>query len=139
MVKRSIAATLLVAMIPQLTACTSWRVQPVSPARVISGARPRDVRVRLRHDSSTVVIPKARIDGDSIVGYWEPATFHFTPRRVAVPLADVEEVAVSRVDAGKTLFAVIVGAFVGALVVRIAVSAIEKGLKGLPGLGGPWL
>ncbi|MGA2383298.1 MAG: hypothetical protein ABSG61_07670 [Gemmatimonadales bacterium] len=129
--KRPVAAIVLIAMIPQLTACTSWRVQPVSPAQALSDTRPRDVRLRLRHDSSTVVIPKARFVGDSIVGYREPATFHFTPRRVSVPLADVQEVAVSRVDAGLTVVAVF-AAFV-------AVSIVARALESLPGLGGGFL
>ena len=132
---RPVSAILLVAMLPQLTACTSWRVQPVSPAQVISDTRPRDVQVRLRHDSSTVVIPKARIIGDSIVGYQEPATFHFTPRRIAVPLADVRDVAVRRVDAGLTMVAV----FTVFVVVSAVVSIISRALNGLPGLGGGFL
>jgi len=129
---RPVSAILLVAMLPQLTACTSWRVQPVSPAQVISDTRPRDVQVRLRHDSSTVVIPKARIIGDSIVGYQEPATFHFTPRRIAVPLADVRDVAVRRVDAGLTMVAV----FTVFVVVSAVVSIVGRALNNLPGLGG---
>lgn len=136
MLKRSIAAILLIAMIPQLTACTSWRVQPVTPAQALSDARPRDVRVRLRHDSGTVVIPKARIVGDSMVGVREPDVFSLKPRRIAVPLADVQEVAVSRLDPGRTMFAIIVGV----LVVRIALSAINSAFESLPGIGGGhWL
>jgi len=135
MLNRPIAAALLVTLLPQLTACTSWRVQSVSPAQAISEARPRDVRVRLRRDSSTVVIPKAQIVGDSIVGYREPATFHFTPRRVSVALADVQEVAVSRVDAGLTVAAV----FTAFVAVSAIVSVIARAVERLPGLGGGFL
>jgi hypothetical protein len=102
---RPIAAFVLAAMLPQLGACTSWRVQPLTPAQALRDSRPRDVRVRLRHDSSAVVIPEAQIIGDSIVGYKEPGTLRFTPQRIAVPLADVRDVAVRKVDAGRTVLA----------------------------------
>jgi len=123
--KRVIAGMLLITLLPQLTACTSWRVQPVSPAQALSDARPRDVRVRLRRDGSTVVIPQARLVGDSIIGYQEPATFHFTPRRVAVALSDVQGVAVRRADAGRTVLAVAAAAGLMGLIVWGVVAAVQ--------------
>lgn len=136
MLKRSIAVILLVAMLPQLTACTSWHVQPVSPAQALSGTRPRDVRVRLRHDKSTLVIKQAGIVGDSIVGYStrDRAASGGQIRRIAVALSDVEEVAVSEPSGGRSLLALGFVVVIGAVIA----TAVAIGSWHMGGTGGRW-
>jgi len=137
MVKRSIAAILVVTMMPQLTGCTVWRVQQVSPAQAIlqtaADSQPHDVRVRLRGDNGTLVIQKAGIVGDSIVGSLRQDSR--PPRRVAVALGDVQEVAVSEVSAGRSLLAL----GVAAVAVGVIAAAISIGSWHMGGVsGGRW-
>jgi hypothetical protein len=77
-----------------LTACTSWRVQPVSPEQLLNDQRPKAVRVQ-RADRSRVVLNRPQLVSDSLLG---------TARgqRTAVPLADITQIAVRRGNALKT-------------------------------------
>jgi len=88
---RYIAAVLLATY---LSACTSWRVQPVSPEQLLNDQHPKAVRVQ-RADRSRVVLNSPELVSDSLLG---------TARgqRAGVPLADITEIAVRRVDALKT-------------------------------------
>ena len=84
--------TLLV--VTTLTACTSWRVQPVSPEQLLNDERPKAVRVQ-RADRSRVVLNSPQLVSDSLLG-----TTH--GQRTAVPLADITQIAVRRGNALKT-------------------------------------
>ena len=85
-------STLLV--VTTLTACTSWRVQPVSPERLLNDESPKAVRVQ-RADSSRVVLNSPQLVSDSLLGTTRG-------QRTAVPLADITQIAVRRGDALKT-------------------------------------
>jgi hypothetical protein len=84
--------TLLV--VTTLTACTSWRVQPVSPEQLLNDERPKAVRVQ-RADHSRVVLNSPQLVSDSLLGTTRG-------QRTAVPLADITQIAVRRGDALKT-------------------------------------
>ena len=78
-----------------ISACTSWRVQPVSPAQLLDEERPERVRVQ-RSDRSRVVLNAPQLVPDSLVG---------TSRgeRTSLPLADIAQIEVRRGSTGKTI------------------------------------
>ncbi len=81
------------------TACTSWRLNALSPQAVVE-SHPRALMVT-RTDSSQVILNDPGLQGDSIVG--------ITPRqtRTGVPLDSVATTHTRRTSAVKTVFAVI--------------------------------
>lgn len=112
----AMAGTLLVAT--TLTACTSWRVQPVSPEQLLIDQRPKAVRVQ-RADRSRVVLNAPQLVPDSLLGTTRG-------QRTAVPLADITQVAVRRVNALKTgglIFGILATTF--AVIVVAIVSSDE--------------
>ena len=84
--------TLLV--VTTLTACTSWRVQSVSPEQLLIDERPNVVRVQ-RADRSRVVLNSPKLVSDSLLGTTRG-------QRTAVPLADITQIALRRGNALKT-------------------------------------
>ena len=90
--RSAMLSTLLV--VTTLTACTSWRVQPVSPERLLNDERPKAVRVQ-RADSSRVVLNSPQLVSDSLLGTTRG-------QRTAVPLADITQIAVRRGNGLKT-------------------------------------
>jgi len=82
----------------QLSACTSWRVETLSPADVINQRAPDAVRVQ-RADGRREVWYQPQIHGDTLVGFWN--TYGKTPDRAAA-LADLRGISTSHVSAGKT-------------------------------------
>jgi hypothetical protein len=84
-------STLLV--VTTLTACTSWRVQPVGPEQLLNDERPNAVRVQ-RADQSRVVLNSPQLVSDSLLGTTRG-------QRTAVPLADITQIAVRRGNALK--------------------------------------
>jgi hypothetical protein len=90
-----------------LTACSSWRVQPVAPAELIGQQHPDQVRLR-RHDGRQVVVKQPLVRSDSVIAQ--------VPRdSTAVPLSDVSAIAVRRFDWLKTtgLVVLVTGATLG--------------------------
>jgi hypothetical protein len=81
-------------VVTTLTACTSWRVQPVSPEQLLDDERPKAVRVQ-RADRSRVVLNSPQLVPDSLLGTTRG-------QRTAVPLADITQIAVRRGNALKT-------------------------------------
>jgi len=129
MLKRPVAGILLVTLIPQLTACTTWAVQRVPAAQAIMDARSRDARVRLRYDHRTVVVQKAGIVGDSVVAYlWAHSGPADRPPRVSAALADLREVAVAEPSELKTLL--LVGTVIGGLYALGAIAAHNMSFGG---------
>ncbi len=59
--RRLIAGSLLLA-----GGCSSWRVQPVSPAQLVAERHPSQVRVQ-RQDGTRVVLRQPAVRGDSLV------------------------------------------------------------------------
>ena len=92
------AAIALLAFLPTLAGCASWRLETQGAAEVIALKHPDKIRVQGPHLSRTVLY-QPTVQGDSLVEGQRGNAGH--PGR-AVALADVSSVATSRVDAGKT-------------------------------------
>jgi hypothetical protein len=97
-----------------LQGCTAWRSGPVEPAMFAAGKPPSEVRVTLV-GGRRITLRSPALAGDSLVGieYTAPQPNH-PPARVALPLAEVNEVAVKHTAAGRTTF-LILGVGVGFL------------------------
>lgn len=119
--RRAAGATLLLV---HLFGCTSWKTRPEGPGPVLA-ERPQEVMRVTLADGRREELQAPRIEGDSLIGMKHQSR----PLRVAYALSDVSEVAVLRVNAGKTVLAFGVGVTV--LVVVLAALAYEPG-----GLGG---
>ena len=101
-------AVLLLFLLLNLTACSSWQsIGPVSPSRFIELDQPERVRVYMR-DGRQVELERPAVDGDELVA----------PGDFSMPLADVLALDVRRFDAARTIVRVGLGALgaLGALI-----------------------
>jgi hypothetical protein len=73
-----------------LTACTSWRVQRLSPEQVLTAEQPTAIQV-MRSDGTRVVLTQPEVSGDSLVGLTERG-------RLSIPLTDIASVALLKWD-----------------------------------------
>ena len=99
-----------------LQGCTAWRSRPNELSRLGSAKSPKVLRVTLA-SGRQVVLRWPGLEGDSLIGTesssgWGPNSSW----RVALPLADVREVAVRQVAAGRTTLLVL-GVGIGSLLV----------------------
>ena len=99
------------ALLGQLNACTSWRVQSVTPEQLFARETPKQVRVQ-RSDATRMVLKRPQLVGDSLVGRTSGGT-------AAVYVRDVSEIAVRRPDALKT-----VGLVIGILATPFVIIAV---------------
>jgi hypothetical protein len=107
-------AIALVALCQSLTGCASWRLETQGAAEVIALKHPDRIRVQGPRLSREVLY-WPEVHGDSLTGRQERNTS--SPNRT-VPLADVESVATSRVDASKTAgLGIMAAAGIAALIV----------------------
>ena len=111
----AVLGTLLVAT--TLTACTSWRVQPVTPEQLLNDERPKAVRVQ-RADRSRVVLNSPQLGPDSLLGTTRG-------QRTGVPLADITQIAVRRGNALKTT-----GLILGILATPVVLLAVVCASEG---------
>jgi hypothetical protein len=117
---RGIAAGLGLCLLPApLLQCTSWRVQGIAPAALITEQHPGKVRIR-RADSTVIVLDQPRIEGDSIIG-----------RKGAVAVADATAIGVRKFDTLKTL-GLVLAIPVAAAIVCAATECLDLGLDSLP-------
>src|ERR1700694_1499675 len=93
--KRFIA---IVLMAGQLSSCTSWRLETLSPADVIRTERPTALRVE-RQDGHREVLYQPQVQGDSLLG--RRAQDDKMSNR-ALALMDVKQVATRHVNPGRT-------------------------------------
>lgn len=108
--QRSVAVILLSG---QLSGCTGWRAEPLSPADVVEGQKPSELRVQ-RGDGRREVLYQPQVRGDSLLGRRDRSATQ--PDR-ALALTDVTEVATRHIDEGRTVALVLgVGAIVGVIV-----------------------
>ena len=85
-------AVLLLFLLLNLTACSSWQsIGPVSPGRFIELDQPERVRVDMR-GGDQVELERPAVDGDELVA-----------SGVSVPLADILRLQVRRFDAARTI------------------------------------
>jgi hypothetical protein len=109
-------AITIVLMAGQLSACTTWRLETLSPADVIRTERPTALRVE-RQDGHREVLYQPQVQGDSLMG--RRAEDDKMSNR-ALALMDVKHVATRHVNPGRTAgFVIGTGLFI-ALVVAAA-------------------
>jgi hypothetical protein len=84
-----------VILLGQLNACTSWRVQSVTPEQLFARETPKEVRVQ-HLDEKQLVLKKPQLVGDSLVGKTDGTA-------AAAYLQDISEIAVRRPNMLKTL------------------------------------
>jgi hypothetical protein len=77
-----------------LGACHTWRVQPVPPAQLLSGASPSQVRLTL-HDGRRVVIRQPVLHSDSVASGADD-----TP---PLAVAEIDSIALRKGDPAKTM------------------------------------
>ena len=107
---RLIGVTLV--LLGQLNACTSWRVQSVTPGQLFARGTPKEVRVQ-RPDATRMVLKRPQLVGDSLFGRTDGKT-------AAVYVRDVSEIAVRRPNALKT-----VGLIVGIVAIPVALIGLK--------------
>ncbi|MBV24704.1 MAG: hypothetical protein CME12_01115 [Gemmatimonadetes bacterium] len=101
-------AVLLLFLLLNLTACSSWQnIGPVSPGRFIELDQPERVRVYMR-GGDQVELERPAVDGDELVA----------PGGFSMPLADVLMLEVQRFDVARTILRV-GGAVTAAFVVYV--------------------
>jgi len=107
MTRHRARAVLMLFLLLNLTACSSWQsIGPVSPSRFIELDQPERVRVTMQ-DGTQMELDRPVVDGDELVA----------PGDFSMPLADVLMLEVQRFDAARTIVRVGLGALgaVGAL------------------------
>lgn len=101
--RSSPARLLAIALLGALaSACTTWQTQSAAPDQVLAGKTPDRIRVT-RPDGSTTELVRPLIAGDTLLGSWPGSTLTDSTGRIAIPLSDVQSVAVQRVSAGRTV------------------------------------
>jgi hypothetical protein len=112
---------LVVVLLLLTGACTSWHVETMPPAELVAERKPEQVRIRLV-DRQRFVLRMPTIRGDSLVGGQDGGA-----RSVA--FAEIDEIAVRRVDALKTTGAVVLvaGVAFGTLFVAYIIACATSG------------
>jgi hypothetical protein len=100
------------------SACTTWEIQPASPAQVVS-RKPGQVRITHAGGGRTIMAGP-RVVGDSLLGVATDSQTAQGPRRLSAALSDVRSVEVQRVDGGKTALMVAGVGLAGLLFIGIA-------------------
>jgi hypothetical protein len=120
---RVIAAVLLLAYLP---ACSSWRVEKVSPQALIEAKHPAQVRVS-RPDGTKQVLHQPSIAGDTLRG---------SVQEPAIALGEVQTVETRHGDTGKSLLLVggiFIGAMLAGAIVCAASDCLDLGFGGYSG------
>ena len=120
--KRPVAAVLVVL---QLSGCTSWNVETLPPAELISQKHPDRLRVE-QLDGKRVMIYGPEVQGDSLRG--RPSASSKGSR--AVTLASVSSVSTWHFSAGKTLGLTLGVVAVAAAAALIALASWDGPLGG---------
>ena len=96
MTRYRLRAVLLLFLLLNLTACSSWQsIGPVSPSQFIELDQPERVRVYMR-GGDQVELERPAVDGDELVA----------PGGFSMPLADVLALEVRRFDVARTFLRV---------------------------------
>ena len=113
-----IAGVLLLANVG--AACTSWRVQSVTPQELLAREHPSSIQVRER-GGAVFVLTAPRVTGDSLTGYSKRV-----PR--TIPMAAVDQLALRKRDGGKTAGLIALLVALPAVALLAAAKSIESGL-----------
>ncbi len=120
MIRRLLSILLLACYV---SACSTWRVQPVTPQRLLAEKRPPVIWVT-RSAGGGVLLETPFIRNDSLVG-WERSKL----RNVGIPLAEVARIEIREHDSEKTVYLVLgIVAGVGLLVVLGIYAIVESDL-----------
>ena len=125
-VSRGLAVIL---MSGQVSGCTGWRVEALSPADVVERQQPSEVRVQ-HADGRREVLYEPEVRGDSLLGRRDPRAKH--PDRTLM-LSDVREVATPHISGVRTAVLVLGVTIVGVIV---ALKSFHLDLGGLGNVGG---
>ena len=117
MLQRGVAVVL---MAVQLSGCTVWQVETLSPVAVVE-RRPESVRVQFG-DARSHVLYKPEIRGDSLVG---SRSYDSKRHDRAFALAGVTRVETHHVSANRTVGLVLGIAAIGSVVAMIAMSTMQ--------------
>ena len=99
--------------------CTSWKTQQLAPEQVVASKRPDQVRV-IQSNGAQLELWSPQLSNDSLVGRLQRTD---STKLTGMPLADIKELHVRGVSAGKT---VLLAAGVGVTVLLIA-AAVSSG------------
>ena len=117
----------LVLVFAYLPACTKWQVQQVSPQQVLTQHQPEKLRVSLV-DNTEVVLRRPEIRGDSLHGVRDESELRLDyvsgrppshGSSAALPLEDVEKLAVRKIDPITTGLLVGAGVAAGAFLIGL--------------------
>ena len=111
---RAIAVVLIACQLS--VACSSWRLETLSPAEVVTQQEPGEIRVS-RANTASEVWYKPTIRGDTLVAWWD--IYGKTPDR-RVPLADIQAVSTNHFSAAKTIPLVMVLGLLTAAAIAMA-------------------
>jgi hypothetical protein len=98
--------------------CTSWKTQQLAPEQVVASKRPEQVRV-IQSNGAQLELWSPQLSNDSLVGRLQRTD---STKLTGMPLADIKELQVRGVSAGKTVLLV---AGVGVTVLLIAAAALS--------------
>src|SRR5690349_15866880 len=113
----ALACSLFATAVP---ACSHWAQQDLPTPQVVESRHPDRIRVT-RREGRRVAFLAPQIAGDCVVGAAEDPTTGVRTARYGIPLADVREVAVRRLNVGATI-ALAAGVGLTAAVVAAAAS-----------------
>jgi hypothetical protein len=109
--------TSLILLPAWLNACATWQVQTVAPETVLNEDRPEKVQIKTASMPEPIVLDGPFISGDTLYGTAQSVA-------VAIPLSQVDSLAVKKADSGKAVLSV---ALVAMLVVGLAVADPQLG------------
>jgi hypothetical protein len=89
-----------------LSACMSWRSEPVSPAQLIATKKPPVVQVT-RTDSSKVILEDPEVAGDTLYGRPQSSLEDEPADGTGIPLAGIQGIATRNSDPTKTTLLVV--------------------------------
>ena len=110
----------------QLSACSSWHPQSVSPRQLVVGDSTQRVRIT-RLNGPQLTVTNAHVRGDTLFGTLIPVDKNLSETLVAVPLNDVQAIALRQSDVGKSVITlVVVGVLVGGVYLLVALHSIAN-------------
>ena len=98
-------------------ACTTWRVEPLTP-EMLQNRPPQQLKIT-RLDGAVVLLDSAQIRGDTVIGNRQS-------QEVRIPLDSVQQTTTRRASAGKSL-GLVLGIGAGVLVAYAIVHSIACG------------
>lgn len=123
---RRMRLVLVIMMTTQFAACTTWRVESIPPAELVSREHPSRIRVK-RIDGRREIWYRPEVEGDSLRG---SSSLNRTRSDRVVALADVTSVSTHHFSIGKTVGLGMGMTAVAAIAVGIALASWDGPLGG---------